>query len=293
MPQAITASGLTLEYDTFGSPTDPPVLLVMGFTAQMIAWNDAFCKGIADGGRFVIRFDNRDCGLSSKLDGQMVDMMAIMGAVATRQPDLLVGKVPYLLSDMSHDAFAVLDALGIERAHIVGASMGGMIVQTMAIEHPDRVLSLTSIMSTTGEPEYGRSSPEAQTALLTPPPSDRAGVIAAAPRSLAFASKRYGDAERAKEFAALSFDRCFYPEGAARQLGAIFASGSRAEGLRSVCAPTLVIHGADDTLISPDGGRRTAELIPDATLLMVDDMGHDLPEQLWPDITAALLTHTA
>jgi len=290
MPRALLQSGIELEYDTIGSPDDEPLLLVMGFTAQLIAWPDDFCKMLADAGRYVIRFDNRDCGLSTKFDGQVPDVVAVMTALATCQP---VPPVPYTLSDMAADAVGLLDHLGIERAHVVGASMGGMIVQTMAIEHPQRLRSMVSVMSTTGEPTVGQAAPEAISVLLSPPPTDRDEFIAAAPRFLVFQSKKYADVERSKLMAAASYDRSFYPEGASRQLGAIAASGSRAALLPTVSVPTLVIHGRDDTLIQPSGGERTAELIPGAHLLLVADMGHDLPEPLWPIVVGAIVTHTA
>jgi pimeloyl-ACP methyl ester carboxylesterase len=172
-------------------------------------------------------------------------------------------------------------------------SMGGMIVQTMAIEHPERVLTMTSIMSTTGEREYGQPAPEALAALLTPPPTERDDYIeAAASLTKVFASPRYFDPDKTKARAAASYDRSFYPEGASRQLAAIAASGHRADALRTLRVPTLVIHGAADTLITPSGGLRTAELIPGANLLLLDDMGHDLPEPLWPLIVDVINSHT-
>jgi pimeloyl-ACP methyl ester carboxylesterase len=292
MPQAKISDTIQIEYDTFGNPSDPALLLVMGFTAQMTLWDEGFCRLLADGGRFVIRFDNRDVGLSTKLDGQDVDMNAILG-VLFGDGGGEMPPVPYTVSDFSNDAFGVLDALGIEKAHIVGASMGGMIVQTMAIEHPERVLTMTSIMSTTGEREYGQAAPEAMAALMTPPPTERdAYVEASASISKVFSSPRYFDADKTKVRAAAAYDRMFYPEGAPRQMAAIAASGSRADGLRTVRVPTLVIHGAADTLIAPSGGLRTAELIPGANLLLLDDMGHDLPEPLWPLIVDTILSHT-
>jgi pimeloyl-ACP methyl ester carboxylesterase len=292
MPQAKISDTIQIEYDTFGNPSDPALLLVMGFTAQMTLWDENFCRLLADGGRFVIRFDNRDVGLSTKLDGQDVDMNAVLGALfgdgSTEMPP-----VPYTLSDFSNDAFGVLDALGIQKAHIVGASMGGMIVQTMAIEHPERVLTMTSIMSTTGEREYGQAAPEAMAALLTPPPTERAAYVEnSASVAKVFSSPRYFDADKTKVRAAASYDRMFYPEGATRQMAAIAASGDRTDGLRALKVPTLVIHGAADTLITPSGGLRTAELIPGANLLLLDDMGHDLPEQLWPLIVDVIVSHT-
>jgi pimeloyl-ACP methyl ester carboxylesterase len=284
MPRASVSTGLELEYDTIGSPDDPALLLVMGFAAQMTAWPDALCKMLADTGLFVIRFDNRDCGLSSKFDGITVDIMTILGGGEAAD----AVEVPYTLSDMAADAVGLLDHLGIDSAHIMGASMGGMIAQTIAIEHPQRVRSLISVMSTTGDPAVGQPSPEAWAALLTPPPTDRAGFIEAAPRYMVFHSKKYRDAELTKERAAVAYDRSFYPEGAPRQLGAVRRSGNWSEKLTSVEAPTLVIHGRDDTLVDPSGGIQTAQLIPNASLLLLADMGHDLPEPLWPTIVSAI-----
>ena len=286
MSRASLPSGIELEYDTFGSPDDSPLLLVMGFTAQMIAWQDAFCQRLADGGRYVIRFDNRDCGLSSKLDGVEIDGVAIMMAVMAGGD---VPPVPYTLSDMAADAIGLLDHLGIDHAHLVGASMGGMIVQTMAIEHPDRVLSVTSMMSTVGDAEFGAPTAEALTVLLRPPASSRQEVVDGSSAYAVWASNKYFDPEATREMAGKNNDRSYYPAGAPRQLAAIFASGDRSDALRQVDLPFLVIHGLDDTLITPDGGRRTAELVPAAHLLEVSDMGHDMPEPLWPLLTGAIL----
>jgi pimeloyl-ACP methyl ester carboxylesterase len=289
MTQTLVATGMTLEYDTAGSPSDPALLLVMGFTAQMTAWDDEFVKLLADAGFYVIRFDNRDCGLSTKLDGVEVDLGAAMAAAFGGDPAAAV--VPYRLSDMAADAIGLLDVLGIGRAHVVGASMGGMIAQTMAIEHPHRLLSMTSIMSQPGEPGVGQPTPEAAAALLTPPPTDRAGYIEASPKWMVWHSKRYRDEAATRNAAAASFDRSFYPEGAPRQLAAIYASGSRAAGLQALRTPTLIIHGLDDTLITPSGGQRTHELIPGSHLLLVADMGHDLPRPLWPLLVGAIGGH--
>ena len=292
MPQILTPKGLTLEYDTFGSSTDPALLLVMGFGAQLIAWPRAFCERLADGGRFVIRYDNRDCGLSSKIDGRPADLAAIIAAASAGDLEMVRTLAPYTLSTMSDDGLELLTELGIGRAHVVGSSMGAMIAQTMAIEHPERVLTLTSMMSTSGEPEFGQSTPQASQALLTPAPADRAGYIDAAKTSLIWGSKKYPDLAAARELAAQSYDRCYYPEGVSRQLAAMIVSGSRADGLQNVQVPTLVIHGLDDTLIAPSGGRRTAALVPDARLLLLQDMGHDRPVPLWPQICSAILEHT-
>jgi pimeloyl-ACP methyl ester carboxylesterase len=289
MPRALVTTGIELEYETFGSPADPALLLIMGFTAQMTQWFDGFCIALADTGRHVVRFDNRDCGLSSKLDGVMVDLGSVIAAALSDQP---VPETPYTLSDMAADAVGLLDHLGIERAHVMGASMGGMIAQHVAIEHPTRVLSLISVMSQPGEPEVGQPTPEAATALLSPPPLEREAYIAASPKWMTWHSKKYRDEARTKQQAAADYDRSFYPEGASRQLAAIYASGRRTAGLMALKVPTLVIHGRDDTLITPSGGIRTAELIDGAHLLLLADMGHDLPEPLWPVLVDAVAAHT-
>jgi len=290
MARAHVQTGMELEYDTFGSPGDPALLLIMGFTAQMISWDEEFCRLLADGGLFVIRFDNRDCGLSSKLDGVEVDSNAVMAAALGGGGEM--PSVPYLLSDMAADAMGLLDAIAIERAHIMGASMGGMIAQTVAIEHGHRCLSLISVMSTIGDPNYGAAAPEAMGALLSPSPTDRDEYIASAPQWMTWHSKKYRDEARTKELAAIGYDRSFYPEGSPRQLAAILASGDRTELLAAVTVPTLVIHGRDDTLITPSGGFRTAEVIPGAHLLFMADMGHDMPKPLWPTLTDAIISHT-
>lgn len=288
MPTA-PANGIEICYETFGHKDDPALLLVMGLGAQMTLWDEKFCQLLADRGRYVIRFDNRDCGLSTKLDGQMVDLMALM----TLAPDAPVPPVPYTLSAFSDDAFGLLDHLGIERAHIAGASMGGMIVQQMVIEHPERVLTMTSIMSTTGDPGYLESAPEAMAVLMTPPPTEREAFIENSVKNVkVFASPRYYDPEKQRASSAAAFDRSFYPEGVMRQMAAIRASGPRGDKLRSCRVPTLVIHGRADTLILPKGGERTAEVIPGANLLMMNDMGHDVPEPLWPLIVDAIISHT-
>ena len=281
---------IELEYDHFGNPTDPALLLIMGFTAQMVAWDEEFCKQLADRGHFVIRFDNRDCGLSTKLDGVPSNSDAVIMAamMETEMPP-----VPYTLSDMAADAMKVLDHLNIERAHIMGASMGGMIAQTVAIEHPHRVKTLISIMSQPGELTVGQATPEAMALIVTPAPSDRDEYIAYAPKWQLWQSKKYRSDEVSRRNAIRDFDRSNYPEGGPRQMAAIYASGSRAEGLQKLQMPTLVIHGTDDQLITPSGGERTAELIPNSTLLMVEDMGHDMPQPLWPFYLDAISKHTA
>ena len=294
MPRAAFTSTdnrqIELEYDHFGNPTDPALLLIMGFTAQMVAWDEEFCKQLADRGHFVIRFDNRDCGLSTKLHGVPSNSDAVIMAamMETEMPP-----VPYTLSDMAADAMQVLDHLNIERAHIMGASMGGMIAQTVAIEHPHRVKTLISVMSQPGELTVGQPTQEAMELIVTPAPSDRDEYIAFAPKWQLWQSKKYRSDELSIKAAIRDFDRSNYPEGGPRQMAAIYASGSRAEGLQKLQVPTLVIHGTEDQLITPSGGERTAELIPNSTLLMVEDMGHDLPQPLWPLYLDAISKHTA
>jgi pimeloyl-ACP methyl ester carboxylesterase len=292
MPQITTPAGIALEYDTLGSPADPPLLLIAGYASQLISWPRAFCERLAAGGRFVIRFDNRDCGLSSKLDGHGGQLTDVLAAATAGDFPRARELAAYTLSDMAQDVIALLHALQIDRAHVAGASMGGMIAQTIAIEHSQRLLTLTSIMSTTGEPEYGRSTPDARQALLTPPPSDRAGFIDAAQRTLVWRSKRYPELDEARRLAGESYDRCYCPAGTTRQFAAMISSGSRAQGLAQLSVPTLVMHGLDDTLIQPSGGERTAELVPGARLVLVKDMGHDRPEPLWPEICGAILQHS-
>ncbi len=284
------SNGIELCYETFGKPSDPPLLLVMGFAAQMIGWDEGLCQALADRGRFVIRFDNRDCGLSTRLDGVTVDLPALLVASAGHGD---MPPVPYTLSTMADDAVGLLDHLDIEAAHVLGASMGGMIVQTMAIEHPQRVLTMSSIMSTTGEPGYLQSSPEAMVALMTPPPEEREAYIHfSVERGALFSSPRYYDRAKSALKAAAAYDRGFYPEGAGRHLAAIGGSPDRSDGLRSLSVPTLVIHGRADQLILAVGGERTAELIPGATLMILNDMAHDLPEPLWPLVVDVVISHT-
>jgi pimeloyl-ACP methyl ester carboxylesterase len=289
---ATVSPGVQLAYETFGRPEDPPILLVMGFGAQLIAWHHEFCQMLADRGRYVIRYDNRDCGLSTRFDAHPVDLGQFVAAVTSGDIDSAKQMIPYSLLDMARDAMGLLTALGIERAHVVGSSMGGMIAQTMAITFPSRVLTLTSMMSSTGEPEYGQSSPEAQRVLFTARPSDRDGYVAASESEVVWSSRRYADVVAIRELAAQSYDRAYYPAGVPRQLGAMVLGGSRAEDLKGLEVPTLVIHGLDDTLIDPSGGRRTADLVPQARLMLVPDMGHDRPRPLWGALCDAIEEHT-
>ena len=282
-------NGVEIEHDTVGDPADPAVVLLAGLGMQMIEWDPEFCRMIADRGYHVVRFDNRDAGLSTHLDDP-VDVMAVLTAVGAGDDP----GVPYTLADMANDTAGLLDHLGIDRAHVVGVSMGGMIAQTVALAHGDRVRSLTSIMSTTGDPDVGQPTPEAVTALLSPPAQDRdqAGDHKVH-HAHTWGSPAFIDEDRLRNLAARLWDRAHDPAGTARQLAAIFASGSRSAGLRSLEVPTLVIHGTEDKLVQPSGGERTAEVVPDAKLLIVEGMGHDLPPQLWPRIVDAVTAHLA
>ena len=226
VPAVLTSGGLSIEYETFGRRDAPALLLVMGFDAQLVAWPRSFCERLADGGRFVIAFDNRDCGLSSKLEGEGAELATIIAAAASGDHDEVTCVAAYTLTDMARDGIDLLTALGIDQAHVVGASMGGMIAQIMAIEHPARVMTLTSMMSNTGEPEYGQPVPEALAALLTPAPRDRDGYIDASERSIIWRSKRYPEIATARQVAAESYDRCYDPGAVNRQLAAMVASAS-------------------------------------------------------------------
>ena len=262
-----TNGACELHFDAFGDPADPTLLLVNGLGSQCINYKEAWCEMFVARRLQVIRFDNRDVGLST----------SFAGAPKNEQG------AAYTLSDMSDDAFAVLDANDVERAHVMGLSMGGMIVQTMAIEHPERILSMTSVMSTTGEPEYMKSSPEAFALLTGQPPADRESAIErhVAGMRIYGSPAPHADEDRWRADAAAAFDRAFTPDGTARQMFAVGASGSRADALRRLDVPTLVIHGAADKLVDPIGGRRTAELIPGARFELIAGMGHDYPPQLW------------
>jgi pimeloyl-ACP methyl ester carboxylesterase len=284
------ANGLELHYDTFGRRSGPPLLLVMGLGAQMILWDEEFCEALAARGCFVVRYDNRDVGLSSKLDSVGVpNVQQAMQAVLTGQPV----DAPYTLADMADDALYVMEALRIDRAHVVGVSMGGMIGQTMAMRHPSRLATLTSIMSTTGNPELPPATPEAMRVLLTRAPAERATYVdhsLAVWRTIGSPGFPF-DEPHIRARSARVFDRGYYPDGIARQLTAVFASGNRKEGLRSVTTPTLVIHGDADPLIPLAGGRDTAEAIPGARLMVIEGMGHDLPRGAWPRIVDAIARH--
>lgn len=265
-------------YETFGEPSDPALLLVNGLGSQCINYRAEWCEKFAAEGFFVIRFDNRDVGLSTKFSDAEPAIGAVVRALSAGQEP----EVPYTLDDMAGDALAVLDHLGIGQAHIMGLSMGGMIVQQLAITHPERLLSMTSVMSTTGDPDVGRSSPEAQALLFREPPTDRASAIARHLEGIrTYGSPAFYDEERLTVAAGEAYDRSFNPEGQARQVMAIIASPSRTSALHDVQVPALVLHGDADKLVDISGGRRTAEAIPGARFVVMEGMGHDYPPQYW------------
>ena len=284
---ATSAHGVTLEYETFGDPGDPPVLLIMGFGQQLIRWSPEFCSAIAAGGYQVIRFDNRDTGLSTWFDEAGVPDLGdvVTGAVAP----------PYTLVDMADDAAGLLGALGHDSAHVVGVSMGGMIAQHLAILHPERVRTLTSVMSTTGDPSLPPGDPEVLAALLLPPPDSRdAAIEQGVVVWRAIGSPGYPfDEAFARAFSAAAFDRAWHPAGNARHLAAIATQSDRSADLAGVRVPTLVIHGATDPLVHPDAGRATAEAVPGARFWLVPGMGHDLPAELVDEFAAELTAHFA
>jgi pimeloyl-ACP methyl ester carboxylesterase len=270
MRSGTAANGqVDIHYDVFGDASHPTLLLVNGLGSQCINYKTAWCDMFAAEGMQVVRFDNRDVGLSSHLPG-----------------------TAYTLSDMALDAIAVLDSIGVTRAHVMGVSMGGMIVQTLAIEHPERVLTMTSAMSTTGEPEYRQSTPRAFELLTAPGATGREEYVQQALAGLReWGSPEFADEDRWRADAEAAFDRCFDPAGVGRQYQAVVASGDRADGLRRLTVPTLVIHGSRDTLILPMGGERTAELVPGARYELIEGMGHDYPPQLWRRWTDLVVGH--
>jgi pimeloyl-ACP methyl ester carboxylesterase len=280
--QRAQVNGLELAYEGVGDPTATPLLLVSGLSYQMIEWDDDLCALIADRGFRVTRFDNRDVGLSTKLEALGTpDLMAMLAGTAGP---------PYALDDMADDAVGILDALGVGAAHIVGVSMGGMIAQLIAIHHPQRVLGLTSIMSTVGGPNVVQAEPAVGAVLLAPPGRTREEQVeqSLANRRLIFGTGMPFDEPRARRKAERAVDRCFYPDGGMRQLAAIFAAPDRTAALGKLTMPTMVIHGENDPLVPPANGRQTAAALPGARLIMVPGMGHALPEQIWPQLVDAI-----
>jgi pimeloyl-ACP methyl ester carboxylesterase len=285
---AIQANGITIEYDVHGDPSDPPVLLIMGLGAQLTLWPIELVEALVAHGFHVVRFDNRDAGLSTKIDAAgLPEMGALMMA-------MMSGKIPgvaYTLDDMAHDAAGLLDALGIARAHIVGASMGGMIAQLLAVNHPEKVLSLTSMMSSTGNPSLPQAKPEAMAVLTSRPTAADPNIIVdfGVKAARVIGSPAYPAPEgRLRARVRADFDRNFSPQGSMRQMAAVIANGDRRARLSGISAPTLVIHGDADPLVPVEGARDTVASIPGAELLIIPGMGHDLPVELVPQIADAI-----
>jgi pimeloyl-ACP methyl ester carboxylesterase len=285
---SVSANSIQIEYETFGDSNLPPLLLIIGYNSQLIFWDDELCEQLAQSGHYVIRFDNRDVGLSSKFEEAGIpDIGALMRGEAIDPP--------YTIEDMADDAVGLLDALGIEKAHICGMSMGGMIAQAVVINHPQRVLSLISIYSTTGNPELPPMTEEAMGILLTPPPQEREANIEhriKVFRSIAGPGFDF-DEEWHRKLATQAYDRAFYLPGAARQFVALWTQKNRKPALASVAVPTWVIHGTDDPLVPVECGKDTAEAVPGAKLKIIEGMGHDLSHSgAWPQIIDAIVDHT-
>jgi pimeloyl-ACP methyl ester carboxylesterase len=289
-PQIARANGIEICYEIFGEPSAEPMLLIMGLGAQMIHWDDDFCWQLAARGFRVIRFDNRDIGKSSKMTGgKRITLTEFLKMRFLKIPVA----APYKLRDMADDTIGLMDTLGIQSAHVVGLSMGGMIAQELAISFPQRVRSLTSIMSTTGNPKVPPPTREASAVLMAPPPATKEEFFVRFAQTWkvlrvgSFPQDEALDPTRAER----TYARGLNPAGVGRQLRAILASGSRKQRLAAVKAPTLVIHGTVDPLVHPAGGKDTAASIPGAKLLMIEGMGHALPIPMWPEIIDAIDKH--
>jgi len=287
----VTANGIEIHYEERGNKADPAMLLIMGFGAQLTLWPDELVEALVNHGFRVIRYDNRDIGLSHKFDGVKAPgliKMTLLSKIGLKP------KVPYTLADMADDGAGLLDALGIEKAHIVGASMGGMIAQHFAARHAGKCLSLTSVFSTTGNPKLPPARPEAMKALVTRPGSTDEDVLVEHGMMLArtIGSPGYpAEERRLRERTRASVRRSFYPEGPTRHLSAIVADGDRREMLNHISVPTLVLHGEDDPLVPCEGGRDTAACIPGAKLKTIPGWGHDLPLELVDEVADAIAAH--
>jgi pimeloyl-ACP methyl ester carboxylesterase len=284
MPRA-HGNGVELEYETVGDQEGRPLLLVQGLGAQLISVEDGLCQELAARGFLVIRYDNRDAGLSTWFDdAQPVNLAAIWGGDHST--------LAYTLEDMADDAVAVLDAAGVQAAHVAGISLGGMIAQLLATRHPARVRSLASIMSTTGDRAVGQPTAEAASVLVASMPGDREGFVEQAvvnAKAISSGSAYPFDAEAVRRGAARSFDRAYHPKGTGRQFAAILAAGDRTQALGQIGVPTVVVHGEEDQVINVSGGQATAAAIPGARLLRVPGLGHELPPGFWPALAGALV----
>ena len=288
----IKANGVQLEYDASGPKDGVPILLIMGFGSQMTNWPEEFPRALADAGLRVIRFDNRDVGLSQKWPGILPDARDVRAAVmAGKKPD-----IPYTLDDMAADAAGLLDELGIQDAHILGGSMGGMIAQLVALNHPAKTRSLISVFSTTGDPSLPPAKPEAMAALTAKPPAtDRDTIIAHTLKGRrSYASTAFApDEDVLAARIGANYDRSYYPEGTIRQMAAIVATPPRTERLKKLAVPTLVLHGSVDALIPPEGGRHTAQCIPGAQYREIEGWGHDIPPGVIPLLMDSIVPFVA
>jgi pimeloyl-ACP methyl ester carboxylesterase len=287
MPESFCQVGeVEICFETFGDPADPPMLLIMGLGTQMVAWHDDFCTALAARGFYVIRHDNRDIGRSTMFSASRTPTLA---QILRRAP----AAAAYTLADMAADSVGVLDHLGIPAAHVVGASMGGMIAQTLAVEHPERVLSLVSIMSNTGSRWTGQPSLTLYAALLRPAPQDRAGYVDHAVKLFSKIGSPGYARDDIREIAARSYDRGHDARGPFRQLGAIVADRDRSARLHGLTMPVTVIHGTKDRLVRPSGGKATARAVAGSRYVAIEGMGHDLPRPLWPQIIDAIAANAA
>ncbi len=287
---SVKANGIEIAYDSFGTRADPALLLIRGFSGQMLGWDEDFCGAIAREGYFVLRFDNRDVGLSTKFDAVGAPDMGKLAVALQSGGDVTV---PYRLEDMADDAVGLLDALSIERAHVCGVSMGGMIAQLVAIRHPQRLRSLISYMSTTGEPGLPPATPQAQAAIISPPPEGREAAIehtVEVHRALAGDELGFDEAWT-RDMAERSWERSSYSDGALRQMAAIVAARPRTRALASVRVPTLVLHGSADPIIPVEHAHQTAQAIPGAELVVIEGLGHDIGPPGWPFSIPTIVEH--
>jgi pimeloyl-ACP methyl ester carboxylesterase len=288
----IKVNDIHIEYETFGNSLNPTVLLIAGLGAQLIYWQGEFCAKLAEKGYYVIRFDNRDCGLSTKIDGQTVtELMEKAGALFMGQKT----QVPYGFDDMAGDAIALLDSLNIDKAHIIGKSMGGFIAQTLCLNHPSRVLSLTSIFSSTGNHKTFSPTQEVMDVMLSPAPEDREGYVEHMVKlfRITFGTGKPFDKDYHRELAGNSFDRCFCREGVIRHYLAILSQKNRSENLKNITIPTLIIHGDEDPMVPLAGGKATLDAIPNSELKVIEGMGHVMPnmQTYWSEILDLLVSH--
>ena len=289
MPKA-NVNDIVIEYEIFGESNLKPILLIAGLGSQLLAWPEIFCEILAENGFFIIRFDNRDVGLSTKFDDKGIPDMAEISAAYVRgeRP-----KIPYTLEDMADDAIGLLDALHIKKAHICGASMGGMIAQIIAYRHPTRVLSLTVIMSTTGNPELPPSNPEIMMQFFAPVPSEREAYINEMIKRDSLINGAFSyDENQSREYRTKEYDRSYYPDGIARQLAAMAVPGNIKPYISSISVPTVVIHGSEDPFNLVEAGKEIASSISDAVLVIIEGMGHSFPREVIPRIISEIVKNS-